>query len=89
MSLIEGTRFLLVFSLISGGVIFYMMARVRGGKYLPTIRHINGLDAIEEAIGRATEMGRPVHFSPGIGALPMRVRPKPWPPWRSCHMPPT
>jgi len=69
MSFIEGTRFLLVFSLVSGALIFYMMAKVREGKYLPKIRPLNGLDAIEEAIGRATEMGRPVHFSPGIGGV--------------------
>jgi hypothetical protein len=33
------------------------------------IRPMPGLDAIEEAIGRATEMGRPIFFSPGIGGL--------------------
>lgn len=30
------------------------------------IRRIPGLSAIEEAVGRATEMGRPVLFSPGL-----------------------
>ena len=34
-----------------------------------SIRKIPGLDAIEEAIGRATEMGRPVHYCPGIGGI--------------------
>jgi hypothetical protein len=33
------------------------------------IRRIPGLNAIDEAIGRATEMGRPVLMVPGIGAL--------------------
>jgi len=33
------------------------------------IREIVGLSAIEEAIGRATEMGAPVHFSPGLGDI--------------------
>jgi hypothetical protein len=42
----------------------------------PTIRRIAGLDAIKEAIGRATEMGRPVHFSPGIGGLGTDVAPQ-------------
>ena len=32
---------------------------------LPTVRRIAGLDAIEESVGRCTEMGRPVHFSIG------------------------
>jgi len=33
------------------------------------IRRIAGLNAIEEAIGRATEMGRPVLMVPGLGGL--------------------
>jgi hypothetical protein len=46
-----------------------MITRARKGKKVPEIRKVNGLDALDEAIGRATEMGRPVHFSPGIGDL--------------------
>ncbi len=42
----------------------------------PTIRRIAGLDAIREAIGRATEMGRPIHFTPGIGGLDAEVAPQ-------------
>ncbi len=38
----------------------------RSKKWAPTLRRIPGLDALEEAIGRATEMGRPVHFTPGV-----------------------
>jgi hypothetical protein len=38
---------------------------------LPFIRRIAGLDAIDEAVGRATEMGRPMLFSPGISGLGM------------------
>ena len=33
------------------------------------IRKIAGLDAVEEAVGRSTEMGKPVLFCPGIGYL--------------------
>ncbi|QOR33838.1 hypothetical protein IMX26_10020 [Clostridium sp. 'deep sea'] len=33
------------------------------------LREISGLNAIEEAIGRATEMGKKVHFVPGIGGI--------------------
>jgi hypothetical protein len=33
------------------------------------VRRISGLNAIEEAIGRATEMGRPVLYVPGIDDL--------------------
>jgi hypothetical protein len=37
----------------------------RSGKQL-FIRKINGLDEVEEAVGRATEMGKPVLFIPGL-----------------------
>jgi len=40
----------------------------RGGRNL-FIRKIAGLDAVEEAVGRATEMGRPIFFVPGLGGL--------------------
>ena len=40
----------------------------RSGRKL-FVRKISGLDAVEEAVGRATEMGRPIFFVPGIGPL--------------------
>jgi len=40
-----------------------MITRARAGLPIPAIRKIAGLDAIDEAVGRATEMGRPVHIS--------------------------
>lgn len=40
----------------------------RGGR-LPFIRRIPGLSAIDEGVGRATEMGRPMLFSLGLGGL--------------------
>lgn len=46
----------------------YCIDSSRKGK-VPSIRKLPALDAIEEAVGRATEMGRPVHFSPGIVEL--------------------
>lgn len=36
---------------------------------LPTFRKIAGLDALPEMIGRAAEMGRPVHYTTGLGEL--------------------
>ncbi len=33
------------------------------------VRPIRGLDAVDEAVGRATEMGRPVLYVPGIGEI--------------------
>jgi hypothetical protein len=45
-------------------VLSYMAAAQSGKK--PFVRRIPGIDAIEEAIGRATEMGRSVLYVPGI-----------------------
>ena len=49
-------------------VILYLILRSRRGKQ-PYIRRIPGLDAIDEAVGRATEMGRPMLLQPGLGTL--------------------
>jgi len=48
------------------GLLFILMAR-RGAELY--IRRIPGIDAIEEAIGRATELGRPMMFSTGLTRL--------------------
>jgi len=45
-------------------VLYYMFLAQTGRK--PFVRRLAGIDAIEEAIGRATEMGRPVLYVPGI-----------------------
>lgn len=41
----------------------------RAGRFHPKIRRIPGLEAIEEAVGRATEMGRPIAFTTGLGGI--------------------
>jgi hypothetical protein len=56
---------MLLFLVFFFAVIIYFISRAKKGKSL-FIRRIAGLDAIEEAVGRATEMGRPVLFVPGI-----------------------
>jgi hypothetical protein len=48
-------------------LISVIYARGKGEIY---IREISGLLAIEEAIGRATEMGKPVLFVPGLKPIP-------------------
>jgi hypothetical protein len=47
------------------GFVLYYIASAQAGKK-PFVRRIPGIDAIEEAIGRATEMGRSVLYVPGI-----------------------
>ena len=46
-------------------LVLYFMSMAQSGKK-PFMRRLAGIDAIEEAIGRATEMGRPVLYVPGI-----------------------
>ena len=58
----------LVFVIIFSVSILVFTKWARQGKSL-FLRKIPGLDAIEEAVGRATEMGRPVLFVPGIAEL--------------------
>lgn len=50
--------------LICGSVIYFIYHAQKGKKLF--LRKIAGLQAIDEAIGRATEMGRPILFIPGI-----------------------
>ena len=57
---------LLIAVLVAGIVITIVTAQV--GRVL-FIRRIPGLNAIEEAVGRATEMGRPILFSTGLAGL--------------------
>jgi len=51
---------------ISTVVMVAILYASKKGK-VPKIRKIAAIDAIDEAVGRATEMGRPVHYTPGIG----------------------
>ena len=59
--------FLIAFTLLMVTFILINIARANAGKNL-YIRRIAGLNAIDEAVGRATEMGRPVLMVPGLTA---------------------
>ena len=50
---------------IFAGLVAFMIRRARSNPNL-YIRPLAGITAIEEAIGRATEMGRPVIYIPGV-----------------------
>ena len=54
----------IVMTAICGAVVGYVIAARMGVKL--TIRKIAGLDAIEDAVGRATEMGKACLFVPGV-----------------------
>jgi len=57
----------LIALVISGAVIYFVETAKRGKKLF--VRRIAGLEAIDDAVGRATEMGRPVLFIPGINDM--------------------
>lgn len=55
----------LVAIVVFASAVLFFTQRAKQGKSL-YIRKMAGLDAIEEAVGRATEMGKPVLFIPGL-----------------------
>ena len=56
--------FLIIMLTISGVLIWFVRHAKKGGEV--KVRKIAGLEAVSEAVGRATEMGREVLFVPGI-----------------------
>lgn len=55
-------------TLIFGALLLYFVHHARQGRDL-YIRRIAGLEAVDEAVGRATEMGRPILYSPGLDPM--------------------
>ncbi len=53
--------------IITGVVLIGMYLAGKNRKI--TVRPIAGFEAMDEAIGRAAEMGKPLHFTPGYGGL--------------------
>ncbi|MGI6632991.1 MAG: DUF6754 domain-containing protein [Bacillota bacterium] len=60
---IDNSVFSVVVSITMCILVYVMITRARRGQKIPEIRKIPGIDAFEEAIGRATEMGKPVHLT--------------------------
>lgn len=58
----------LVILLLYGALLIYYLKKARKGERL-TIRPIAGLQAVDDAVGRATEMGRPLLFVLGLGTV--------------------
>jgi hypothetical protein len=62
----DGSRvWLLLFAVAIAGAVLTFISIARSGRPLK-IRKIAGLEAVDEAVGRATEMGRPILFVAGI-----------------------
>ncbi|MBN2171781.1 MAG: hypothetical protein JW819_10740 [Candidatus Krumholzibacteriota bacterium] len=58
----------LILFVVFSGVVMTFIRLARGGRDL-YIRRIAGLNAVEEAIGRATELGKKVLYVPGIMSI--------------------
>lgn len=69
MKLVAGNIFGFWMFVTVSVVTFWIIHLSRSGKFNVKLRRIAGLEALEECIGRATEMGKPAHFSPGIGDI--------------------
>lgn len=62
----DGSRaWLAGFAALVSGLVLWGVQRARSGRPVH-VRRIAGLEAVDEAIGRATEMGRPCVFIPGV-----------------------
>jgi hypothetical protein len=61
---VSRTNMLVLLVVFCAAVLLYIRS-AKGGKSL-FVRKLAGLEAMEEAVGRATEMGKPVLFIPGI-----------------------
>ena len=59
---------MLIATLLFGLLVFIMIGKARKGEDL-YIRPIAGIHEIDNAIGRATEMGRPILFVPGLSGI--------------------
>jgi len=59
------------------GILTYMII-VQGERKrkVYSIRRLAAMDACEEAVGRAVEMGRPIHYTPGTAQLTMAEAPQ-------------
>ncbi len=58
----------LIFALAFTGILLASIAAARRNPHVH-LRRIAGLDAVEEAIGRSTEMGRPILYLTGSGGM--------------------
>ncbi len=58
------SNLLVIAAVLIGGISWFIFQASKGRRLY--IRKIAGIEAIDEAVGRATEMGKPVLFIPGI-----------------------
>jgi hypothetical protein len=63
-----GRTNVLIGFIIYAAILLYFIYHARRGKDL-FIRRLAGLEALEDAVGRATEMGKPILYVPGLSTI--------------------
>jgi hypothetical protein len=63
-----GYKFVGIAVVVFCGIIVYCIYHARRGREF-FVRRISGLEAVDEAIGRATEMGRPILYLTGLAGV--------------------
>lgn len=58
---------IIILLLVCGTVLFFMRKARKGADIF--VRRIPGIDAVEEAVGRAAELGRPISFTTGLTGI--------------------
>ncbi len=69
MKLVAGNVFGFWMFVVAAAMTAVVIHLSRSDRFRVKLRRISGLEALEEAIGRATEMGKPAHFTPGLGDI--------------------
>ncbi len=67
------SAFLILVGLLTAG--YFFMTEARAGKSVP-VRRIPAFEAVEEAVARSVEMGRPVHMTFGFGTISSSMAPQ-------------
>jgi hypothetical protein len=65
VTIISGKIVDLVFFVALWVLAYIFMQTAKSGTFSPKVRRLEPMNGIDEAVGRATEMGRPVHY--GVG----------------------
>jgi hypothetical protein len=65
VEIISGKVVDLIFFVLLWGLAYIFMQTAKSGSFRPKVRRLEPMNGIDEAIGRATEMGRSVHY--GLG----------------------
>jgi hypothetical protein len=67
--IVQGKIFSFIVTILYIGIFAYLIKAAERGSYKPNVRPLPAIEAIPEAVGRAAELGKTVHFTHGVGKL--------------------